>query len=238
MADHRSCLNSIPRTRGPAVARLMRANEEFSMSFFIRGISSDPKAFQRDLDRPFATRLPHRVSNMADVSPSSAQPPFLRFACSCASATTPPADPWAPLVQQGKLRDGTKERILNALHDPHCTIAHLAERLDLSQPTIHRHITDLLASELIREEPVPPDERAWAVERYYRPNFPVIAATDRAAVAALLDTLADAFAAAFQGSIGSLNAAMARTDQPAREEERAAVLHYLYTTAARLGRAK
>jgi DNA-binding transcriptional ArsR family regulator len=207
-------------------------------SFSIRSISSWPKTFERDKNWPLATRVPHRVSTMADVSPSSAQPPFLRFACGCASATTPPADPWAPLVQQGKLRDGTKERILNALHVAPSTVAQLAERLGLSQPTIHRHITDLLVSELIREEPVPEDERAWAVERYYRPNFPVIHTTDHAALSLLLDELSDVFAAAFQRSLPSLHAAIAQTRLPEREEERDAVLHYLYTTAARLGRAK
>jgi len=141
-------------------------------------------------------------------------------------------------VRQGKLRDGTKERILNALHHAPSTITQLAERFGLSQPTIHRHITDLLASELIREESVPEDERAWVVERYYRPNFPIIHATDLAAVSPLLDELSDIFADTFQRFLPSLQTAMARAHLPEREEERDAVLHYLYTTATRLGRAK
>jgi DNA-binding transcriptional ArsR family regulator len=173
---------------------------------------------------------------MARRSPDAAPLSSLHFACDCASATAPAGDPWAPIVQHGKLRDGTKERILNALHDAPSTVAQLAARLGLSQPTIHRHITDLLASELIREEPVPDAERAWAVERYYRPNFPVIGAVDRAIYSALLDDLSDAFADGFRRSLRSLRAAMARTDLA--DEEADAVLHYLYTTAARLGRAK
>jgi hypothetical protein len=148
---------------------------------------------------------------MADPSPEAAESLRLHCACDCASATVPPACPWVPLVQRDKLRDGTKERILNLLHDAPATVAQLA------QPTIPGNVTDLLASEPIHEEPVPQEERARAVERYYRPNFPVIAATDRAAVAALLDARADAVSNAFQGSLGSLNATIVRTDRPARE---------------------
>jgi DNA-binding transcriptional ArsR family regulator len=215
-----------------------KGNGRESSVLFIDSISDQPKTHLLAVNRPFPSYILHGVSSMADRPSTSIQPSSLRLACGCASATTPPADPWASLVQQGKLRDGTKERILNALHDAPSTIAQLAARLDLSQPTIHRHITDLLVSELIREESVPEDERMWAVERYYRPNFPVIDSTDRAAVSLLLDELSDAFAVAFQRSLPSLRMALAQTRPPEGEDERDAVLHYLYTTTARLGRAK
>ena len=82
----------------------------------------------------------------------------------------------------------------------------------------------------------PEDERRSALERYYRPNFPVVLAADRAALQPALDELADAFAAALRERREALAAAFAQTSLPAREEPFQALLHYLYATAARLAR--
>ena len=160
----------------------------------------------------------------------------LRFACACASAVPVAEDPWVAIAQQRKLNDGTKELILNAVYRRPHTVAQLAQRLDLAPPTVHRHVTELLASELIREVAAPEDERRSALERYYRPNFPVVLAADRAALQPALDELADAFAAALRERREALAAAFAQTSLPAREEPFQALLHYLYATAARLGR--
>jgi DNA-binding transcriptional ArsR family regulator len=138
--------------------------------------------------------------------------------------------------QQRKLNDGTKERILNALYRRPRTIAQLAQQLDLSPPTVHRHIMELLANELIREVDAPADGRRSAVERYYQPNFPVVVSADRAALEPVLSELADTFAAAFQAGHDDLDAAFARTSLPARGESFEALLHYFYATAARLAR--
>jgi DNA-binding transcriptional ArsR family regulator len=125
-------------------------------------------------------------------SPNGAR--ALRFACSCASAAPVAADPWVAVAKQGKLADGTKELILNALHRRPRTVAQLAALLGLSPPTVHRHIVELLASELIREATVSDDERRSPVERYYRPNFPVVLAGDRRAFELILEELAGAIA--------------------------------------------
>lgn len=172
------------------------------------------------------------------VSPPAGNARVLRFACSCASAVAVADDPWVAVAQQGKLNDGTKELILNILYRQPRTITQLAQQLGLSAPTIHRHITDLLTSDLIREAQAPGGAREWAVERYYRPNFPVILAADRQALAPVLEELAGAVADAFRAQQEALTAAIARTDLPGRGDQAEDLLHYLYTAAVRLARAR
>ena len=99
-------------------------------------------------------------------------------------------------------------------------------------------MTELLASELIREVAAPEDGRRSALERYYHPNFPVVLAADRAALQPVLDELAEAIAAAFRDGQAPLAEAFARTSLPARGESFEALLHYLFATAARMARAR
>ena len=56
---------------------------------------------------------------------------------------------------------------------------------------------------------------ARPLERYYRPNFPVVLAADRAALQPALDELADAFAAAFRDGQAALGGGLP-AHQPAR----------------------
>src|SRR5687767_6458069 len=107
--------------------------------------------------------------------------PGLHFPCECVSAESGYSDPWAGIAQHKLLPDGTKERILNSLARQPNTIAGLAKELGLSQPSIHTHMNDLVTSELLRESLE--WERRYPAERYYEPNFPVINAADRAAIA-------------------------------------------------------
>jgi DNA-binding transcriptional ArsR family regulator len=146
------------------------------------------------------------------------------------------SDPWAAIAHDGKLNDGTKELILNALAAQPRTITQLAERLGISSPAVHRHVTDLLASELIREVEAPEDGRRSGVERYYQPTFPVVLAADRATLDPILQDLAADIAAAFRRRQEALADAFAQTSLPARGESVEPLLHYLYATAARLAR--
>ena len=161
---------------------------------------------------------------------------LLHFACSCASGAEVTDDPWAAVSKGGKLKDGTKERILNLIYRRPRTIAQLAQELGVSQPAVHRHITEMLGSELIREASGPEVERASPVERFYRPNFPVVLAEDRAAFQPVLEELAREFAEAFRGSQEALATAFAWTSLPGHEERFEALLHYLYTMVSRLAR--
>ena len=160
----------------------------------------------------------------------------LRFACSCASAAPVAADPWVAIAKQGKLADGTKERILNALHRRPRSVTQLSQLLDLSPPAVHRHIGEMLASELIREVPIPASQRRSPTERHYRPAFPIVLATDRRELQPVLEELADALVGAFRARRDDLAAAIVRTGLPDRGEPVEALLHYLVAAAARLGR--
>ena len=162
----------------------------------------------------------------------------LRFACACASAVPTAADPWVAIVNQRKLNDGTKERILNAIYRQPRTITQLAELLGISAPAVHRHVVDLLADELIHEVDLAAAERSRGSERYYRPNFPVVLAADRAALQPVLDDLAAEIAAAFHRRQEALADAFAQTSLPARGEPVEMLLHYLYAAATRLARAR
>jgi DNA-binding transcriptional ArsR family regulator len=174
---------------------------------------------------------------MSDASSPLPDESWLRLACSCASATDVMSDPWAAIPHDGKLNDGAKERILNLLARQPRTISQLAARLGISAPAVHRHVTDLLASELIAEAPAPDDGRRSGVERYYRPAFPIVRAVDRAALQPVLDDLADAMAEAFRRRIPALAAAVATTSVAEREASFDALRHYLYATAVREARA-
>ena len=160
----------------------------------------------------------------------------LRFACACASAVPRAEDPWVAVVNQRKLNDGSKELILNAIYRQPRTITQLAEILGISVPAVHRHVTGLLADELILEVDPPAAERSWGSERYYRPNFPVVLAADCVILQPVLDELADRIAAAFRTEQASLAEAFRRTSLPAREEPFEALLHYLFASATRMAR--
>ncbi len=96
----------------------------------------------------------------------------------------------------------------------------------------------MLADELIQEVDLPAPERSRGSERYYRPNFPVVLATDRAALQPVLEDLAVDIAAAFQRRQEALANAFAQTSLPTRGESVETLLHYLYATATRLARAR
>jgi predicted ArsR family transcriptional regulator len=160
----------------------------------------------------------------------------LRFACACAAAIPTAADPWVAIVNQRKLNDGTKERILNAIYRQPQTITHLAEHLGISTPAVHRHVAELLADELIHEVDGAEPGRTRATERYYQPSFPVVLAGDRATLEPALDELAEALAAVFQTRHDALAVTIAETSLPARGASAAALRHYLYATATRMAR--
>src|ERR671921_2483054 len=88
----------------------------------------------------------------------------LRFSCACASAVPVREDPWVAIVNQRKLNDGTKELILNAIYGQPRTITQLAKLLGISAPAVHRHVGEMLTSELISEVDVTALERGRGSE--------------------------------------------------------------------------
>ena len=76
----------------------------------------------------------------------------LRFPCECVSANPGGySDPWAEITRRKLLPNGTKEAILNLVAREPRTISQLAEALNLSPPSVHTHINDMMKSELLRE---------------------------------------------------------------------------------------
>jgi hypothetical protein len=136
----------------------------------------------------------------------------LRFACECVSAQSGYSDPWASISQEKLLPDGTKE-------------------LDLSQPSIHRHISEMMASELLRESEE--WERKHPSERYYEPNFPVVRANERAAFETICQEMARRVADLFEKQLGRLESAFDKTDLAKRGWAFEDITQYLFASVQR-----
>jgi DNA-binding transcriptional ArsR family regulator len=114
----------------------------------------------------------------------------LRFPCECVSAREGGySDPWAPVARNKLLPNGTKEDIINLVARQPMTTAQLAKELGLSKPSVHAHVAEMVESGLVRE--VREWEKRHPGERYFEPNFPVIAAEEREAFEPLCRELAE-----------------------------------------------
>lgn len=101
----------------------------------------------------------------------------LRFPCDCVSGRKENyGDPWSDVTKNKLFSDGTKEEILNLVAEEPKTISQLAKAINLSAPSIHKHVNELLSSELIRDSIE--WEKLHPKERYYEPNFPVVRAEE------------------------------------------------------------
>ncbi len=134
----------------------------------------------------------------------------LKFPCDCISSTTACEEPWARVAKEGMFKDGTREEILNRLHEKPRTIAQLAKATKLAQPTIFRHVNDLVKSGLLKE--FDPDEKDYVVERYYRPNFPVVSQQDQDLFEADVSPLSNEIANLFAERLPDLKQKFARSE--------------------------
>jgi DNA-binding transcriptional ArsR family regulator len=155
----------------------------------------------------------------------------LQFACECVSANGGYSDPWAAVAQNRLLPDGTKEEIINLVANEPRTIAQLAKLLNLSQPSVHKHINEMVASELLRESKE--WERKYPTERYYEPNFPVLKAEEQVEFEQLCQELAEAVAALFEKQDQQLESAFQQTAISERGWTFSDITHYLYATVQR-----
>jgi len=126
----------------------------------------------------------------------------LRFPCDCVSGRSDNyGDPWSDVTKNRLLSDGSKEEILNLVAEEPKTISQMAKAMNLSVPSIHKHVNELLQSELIRDSIE--WEKLHPKERYYEPNFPVVRADECEAVQEICEkmseTIADMFASARPG---------------------------------------
>jgi len=155
----------------------------------------------------------------------------LQFACECVSAQGGYSDPWAAIAQNRLLPDGTKEQILNQVADEPKTIAQLAKRLKLSQPSVHTHINEMMKSELLRESEE--WEKRYPTERYYEPNFPVVRPEERAEFEALCREMSERVADLFEKKRKGLERAFKRTELAKRGWEFSDIAQYLYAHVQR-----
>ncbi|MFL6278390.1 MAG: ArsR/SmtB family transcription factor [Blastocatellia bacterium] len=155
----------------------------------------------------------------------------LEFPCECVSKNSGYSDPWAGVAQKRLLPNGTKEGILNLLADKPKTVAQLAKALNLAQPTILRHVGEMMTSELLRESEE--WERRYPAERYYEPNFPIIRADDHAAFESLCEEMSEALADLFAKRRNKLEAAFNKTGLPEGGWEFADLAQYLFARVQR-----
>lgn len=158
-------------------------------------------------------------------------PKVLEFACECVSARSGYSDPWAAIAQNRLFADGTKELILNQVAQEPRTIAQIAKALSISQPTIHTHINDMMASELLRESEE--WEKRYPAERYYEPNFPIVKAEQRAKFDSLCRVMAEQVAGLFEGKRTQLERAFKQTTLDEHGWEFSDVTQYLFACVQR-----
>jgi len=134
----------------------------------------------------------------------------LRFPCDCVSGmATGYTDPWADIAKHRLLPNGTKEQILNLVANEPKTISQLAQALELSAPSVHTHVNEMVKSELLRESEE--FEKKHPTERYYEPNFPIFKAEECEEFRDLCEEMAEQVAALFQRRRAKMERAFRRT---------------------------
>ncbi len=156
----------------------------------------------------------------------------LRFPCECVSASQGGyTDPWADVTRRKLLPNGTKEQIITLLAEEPKTISQLAQALNLSPPSVHTHINDMLQSELLRESQE--FEKRHPSERYYEPNFPVFKTEECAEFRALCEEMAQQLADLFEKRRSSMERAFSKTNLSAHGWELSDVTQCLYANMYR-----
>jgi DNA-binding transcriptional ArsR family regulator len=159
----------------------------------------------------------------------------LQFACECVSSRRGGySDPWAAIAQNKLLPDGTKEEVLNLVAQEPRTISQLAQALNLSAPSVHTHVTEMMKSELLRE--AAEWEKTHPAEKYYEPNFPILKADARAEFEKLCAELSARVADLFEKKLPRLERAFGKTDLVARGWAFSDVTQYLYACVQRSAR--
>lgn len=159
----------------------------------------------------------------------------LRFPCECVSGLPGGySDPWAEIAKRKLLPNGTKEQIVTLVSVEPKTISQLAQALDLSVPSVHTHVNDLLQSELLRESEE--FEKRHPTERYYEPNFPVFKAEECAEFEDLCAEMAEQLATLFERRQAKMQRAFSKTGLADHGWELSDVTQCLYTNVYRSAR--
>ncbi len=159
----------------------------------------------------------------------------LRFPCECVSNSPGGySDPWADITKRKLLPNGTKEQILTLLADEPKTLSQLAHALNLSPPSVHTHINDMLKSELLRESEE--FEKRHPSERYYEPNFPIFKAEECAEFRTLCEEMAEELATLFEQRLTKMERTFNNTSLPEHGWKLSDVTQCLYANMYRRAR--
>jgi len=162
---------------------------------------------------------------------------ILQFACDCVSHLHDTIrDPWSYVARAGLISSETKEIILNKTYRQPKTVTQLAKEIGLSQPAIHKHVGELLGSDLMREAHLPEEEKTYRVEKYYEPNFPVLLKEDVAQLEPACRRVAEHIAEIYWEHRDELQAAFDGCSLETRGYALDDILDYLYSRIRRLGR--
>ena len=143
-------------------------------------------------------------------------------------------DPWADIAKHRLLPNGTKEQILNLVASEPKTISQLAQALELSAPSVHTHVNEMVKSELLRESEE--FEKKHPTERYYEPNFPVFKAEECDEFRDLCNEMAEQVAALFERRRAKMERAFRRTSLGDHGWELSHITHCLYANMYRSAR--
>jgi DNA-binding transcriptional ArsR family regulator len=143
-------------------------------------------------------------------------------------------DPWADIAKLRLLPNGTKEQILNLVASEPKTISQLAQALELSAPSVHTHVNDMIKSELLRESEE--FEKKHPTERYYEPNFPVFKAEECDEFRDLCTEMAEQVAALFERRRAKMERAFRRTSLGDHGWELSHITQCLYANMYRSAR--
>ena len=156
----------------------------------------------------------------------------LRFPCECVSGLQGGySDPWSDVTKRKLLPNGTKEQIITLLAEEPKTISQLAQALNLSPPSVHTHINDMLQSELLRESEE--FEKRHPSERYYEPNFPVFKTEECAEFRTLCEEMAQQLAELFEKRRDRMERAFSKTNLAAHGWELSDVTQCFYANMYR-----
>ena len=159
----------------------------------------------------------------------------LYFPCECVSARNENySDPWSGIAKNRLLMNGTKEQILNLVAREPRTISQIAKELKIAPPSVHTHINELLASELLRDSEE--WEKLHPKERYYEPNFPVVWAEDRAAFAKICQEMSEHIADVFEEARPKFEQAFDKTSLAEQGWEFGDLAQYFYACIQRSAR--
>ena len=162
---------------------------------------------------------------------------ILQFACDCVSYLHDTIrDPWSYVSRAGLISNETKEIILNKTYRQPKTVTQLAKEIGLSQPAIYRHVKELLDSDMMREAHLPDEEKAYRVERYYEPNFPVLLQEDVVQLEPVCRKVAQRVAEIYWEHRDELQEAFAGCSLESRGYALEDILDFLYSKIRRLGR--